>query len=325
MKHILLLGAGFSRNWGGWLASEAFEYLLGHPNIMTNDTLKKILWNKQSHGGFEEALAELQNNAFSNSLHDKDNLKLLESAILDMFNEMNNAFSKIIDWDLQGPNKSIGKSINDFLKKFDAIYTLNQDLLLEYHYIGLSQGYLSDIKIHTNQSNPYSPTHDWAVSKLIPETVFKDIHPNPQPIYKLHGSSNWVDDDGNPLLILGGNKQNAIYKLPILEFYQEQFKNDLCSPNARLMVIGYGFGDQHINELIQSSKESGLKIFNINPDGAEQMRKQNRTRDSGQIPVPSELEPLFQDMIMGASRRNLKEIFGGDALEYSKVHRFFNP
>ncbi len=30
---ILLLGAGFSRNWGGWPASEAFEYLLGCPQV----------------------------------------------------------------------------------------------------------------------------------------------------------------------------------------------------------------------------------------------------------------------------------------------------
>jgi hypothetical protein len=28
MKQMLLLWAGFSRNWGGCLASEAFEYLL---------------------------------------------------------------------------------------------------------------------------------------------------------------------------------------------------------------------------------------------------------------------------------------------------------
>jgi hypothetical protein len=183
--------------------------------------------------------------------------------------------------------------------------------------------------MHTKLDNLNPLMHDWAQSRLIPEDVFKDIHPNPQPIYKLHGSSNWVDDDGNPLLIIGGNKKNAIYKLPILEFYQEQFKKDLSSLHAKLMVIGYGFGfgfgDQHINELIQSSKESGLKIFNINPDGVEQMRKQNPTRDSGQIPVQSELEHLFQDMIIGASRRSLKEIFGGDALEYSKVLRFFNP
>ena len=31
MPCVLLTGAGFSRNWGGWLAIEAFEYLLGCP------------------------------------------------------------------------------------------------------------------------------------------------------------------------------------------------------------------------------------------------------------------------------------------------------
>lgn len=29
MTNILFTDAGFSRNWGGWLADEAFEYLLG--------------------------------------------------------------------------------------------------------------------------------------------------------------------------------------------------------------------------------------------------------------------------------------------------------
>ncbi len=29
IPHILLTGAGFSYNWGGYLAREAFDYLLG--------------------------------------------------------------------------------------------------------------------------------------------------------------------------------------------------------------------------------------------------------------------------------------------------------
>ncbi len=29
MTHIALLGAGFSRNWGGWLATEVLGELLG--------------------------------------------------------------------------------------------------------------------------------------------------------------------------------------------------------------------------------------------------------------------------------------------------------
>jgi hypothetical protein len=40
MPHYLLTGAGFSRNWGGWLANEAFEHLLGAPEI--DDYLRHI-------------------------------------------------------------------------------------------------------------------------------------------------------------------------------------------------------------------------------------------------------------------------------------------
>ena len=56
MAHYLLTGAGFSYNWGGWLASEAFEYLLGAPEI--DAELRALLWkNKEAGGGFEDALA----------------------------------------------------------------------------------------------------------------------------------------------------------------------------------------------------------------------------------------------------------------------------
>ena len=58
MPHYLLTGAGFSRNWGGWLANEAFEYLLGAPEI--DDYLRSILWEAKLRGeGFEGALSML--------------------------------------------------------------------------------------------------------------------------------------------------------------------------------------------------------------------------------------------------------------------------
>ena len=59
MKHILLTGAGFSRNWGGWLANEAFEYLLG--SIHVDNLLRQKLWQtKERGGGFEDSLSEMQ-------------------------------------------------------------------------------------------------------------------------------------------------------------------------------------------------------------------------------------------------------------------------
>jgi len=53
MGHVLLLGAGFSRNWGGWLATEVFEYLLGCPEIANDPNLRALLWRRQPVDGFE--------------------------------------------------------------------------------------------------------------------------------------------------------------------------------------------------------------------------------------------------------------------------------
>ena len=63
MKCYLLTGAGLSRNRGGWLASEAFEYLLGDPSVPSDTELKVLLWKDQAAGGFEAALDELQRGA----------------------------------------------------------------------------------------------------------------------------------------------------------------------------------------------------------------------------------------------------------------------
>ncbi len=62
VRHVLLLGAGFSRNWGGWLASEAFEYLLGRSEL--DEALRQLLWKHRRAEGFEGALGELQEQYF---------------------------------------------------------------------------------------------------------------------------------------------------------------------------------------------------------------------------------------------------------------------
>jgi hypothetical protein len=80
MPHLLLLGAGFSRNWGGWLADEAFEYLLGCHQI-DGGGIRELLWSYKDRGGFEAALAELQENFKRRpSNASKRNVESLENA-----------------------------------------------------------------------------------------------------------------------------------------------------------------------------------------------------------------------------------------------------
>jgi hypothetical protein len=131
MTFLLLTGAGFSRNWGGWLANEAFEYLLGSPEV--DDNLRYILWESKKHnGGFEDALAQLQEeyNRSKDARSEKP-LRDLQAAIVGMFNYMDQAFANTTF----EPQNYIEYLIRTFLVKFDAIFTLNQDLLIERHYL----------------------------------------------------------------------------------------------------------------------------------------------------------------------------------------------
>jgi hypothetical protein len=126
VPHYLLAGAGFSRNWGGWLANEAFEYLLGSPEV--DDRLRQMLWEANRRGeGFEGALAAAQNAYTSEkSPEAKIILDLLTQAVIGMFLQMQAAFNSVA-W----PKPREDAPFQQFLARFDAIFTLNQDTLLE--------------------------------------------------------------------------------------------------------------------------------------------------------------------------------------------------
>ena len=142
MRNIALLGAGFSFNWGGWLANEVFEYLIGTPEVLANPALRDLLWRHRSHG-FEDALAELQRDILAKpglsldvtTSNNKLPLRALfdsfQSAVTRMFDEMNAGYMNVQHF--WRPDRA--RSIGDFLPRFDAIFTLNQDLLLEHLYV----------------------------------------------------------------------------------------------------------------------------------------------------------------------------------------------
>ena len=87
--------------------------------------------------GFEGALAALQRHWTQlRSAQSRSQLDELERAIIAMFDHMNLAF---IDtpW---GFSRMSRLGIDAFLAKFDAIFTLNLDLLLERHYVAPATG-----------------------------------------------------------------------------------------------------------------------------------------------------------------------------------------
>ncbi|WP_398476638.1 SIR2 family protein [Tardiphaga sp.] len=319
MNHYLLIGAGFSRNWGGWLANEAFEYLLGVTTL--DEFTRNILWqNKLQGGGFEAALAVLQATyANGGLLEHLRRLDAMNNALVAMFTEMQATFSA---QNLTGGSLRLQK----FLSYFDAIFTLNQDTFLETHYAGdvrwsehWQGSYLPKMKLvdESEQRYPFMLR-----SPMTPDPQ-ADSFENLQPIYKLHGSFNWQSSsESQRLLVMGGNKTATIQSQPVLAEYQRIFDCTISRPNNRLMIIGYSFGDDHINNVIQRAAIAGTKIFIIDPTGVDVFDKRN---PAAQISQPAtELMRAMMKAVNGASRRPLSEIIYGEQGDHAKVMKFFD-
>lgn len=336
MNYVLLLGAGFSRNWGGWLADEVFEYLLGHSDVANDYHLKTILWKHKKSGGFEEALAEIQHDTQRNSKESEERLGRLENAITKMFDDMNKSFER---------ETGLGRGIQALLAQFDAIFTLNQDLLLEGHYTcgsGLSSSpYAMSTQLIITPGSKWEYWHTPGVmhpdvkGAPHPKQIYENkwtpagekdfaIEGRKQPYFKLHGSSNWRTQDGNQLLIMGGNKEKMIKSYAVLSWYHEQFEEFISRPETRLMIIGYSFRDVHINNMLISAAEKGnLRLFIIDPIGVDAIGLGNRTRNAA-IYCPDKIEETLHPCVIGASRRPLRDTFADNNAELKKIARFFS-
>jgi hypothetical protein len=241
MGHYLLIGAGFSRNWGGPLSEEVTGSLLGelHDDIGIANALRR--------GPFEDAFAGFHAPAAAGPAGASQ--IRFQNAVVGLFSRLNKTFVTMTDFEF---NSDVNFSVKSFLAKFDAIFSLNQDLLLEirYHAFGqLLPGMAWD--------PPLGPLGDLTAGTWKPA----DTHaPGVQPLYKLHGSSNWQTEAGEQLLIMGNAKTGAIDRFPVLRRYHDEFAARVGEGNAKLMVIGYSFQDDHINAVKKRPPDRTKKL-----------------------------------------------------------------
>ena len=87
MANILLLGAGFSKNWGAPIAREFFQSLIADPEMRANEQIHNLLWRNRSN--FEHALAQLQHNYRQNQQENREPLLLMQRAMLRVFERIN--------------------------------------------------------------------------------------------------------------------------------------------------------------------------------------------------------------------------------------------
>lgn len=214
-------------------------------------------------------------------------------------------------------------SVKAFLERFDAIFTLNQDLLLEIHYQpnlisqrwsgvtipGMVPGYEGR---HSGLSDP---------TKLVwkPQGETR-VRGRLQPYYKLHGSSGWKDEQGEAVLIMGSAKSGAIERFPVLKAYHDTFRQTLGQPDTKLMVIGYSFQDEHINRVIlEASNKVGLGTFLMDPNGIAALKDPKMAE--AVIKPARDIEDI---KIIGELKRPVSAIFRGDVFAHGELMRFFS-
>jgi hypothetical protein len=214
------------------------------------------------------------------------------------------------------------KSVTAFLGRFDAIFTLNQDLLLELHYdpsLELTRRWAGACYpgILPMGQRPATVEEKLSAKYLVGE--IPPILGSCQPIFKLHGSVNWSDEKGQ-LFIVGGGKAEHVQRIPLLRRYLEEFEQLLRERDCHLMIIGYGFGDEHINEVIvdASNNNVSLGIFHVHPEGRDAVHRNRRQKAYVYGPPPIAAVPCI-----GESRRPLSTTFNSDDLEQGKLMRFF--
>jgi hypothetical protein len=331
MAAVILLGAGFSHNWGGWLAKEVFNYLIGRPEIRKSERLTKLLWQHHSVGGFEDAVAEVQRDYRLDPARHGAELKAFQDALGEMFADMNDGYAANPGWEFQ---QQLEFMVRTFLVQLEAIFSLNQDLLLEQKYLNDnimlgSAGKWGGWQIPGMKLNPQSlePLQERATGIWTPSaSITTDARC--QPLYKLHGSVNWRDADNQALMIIGGDKAQQIQTHPILTAYAQTFEANLTRSEARLMIIGYGFRDHHINRVIaRAVYEHGLQFFVICPEGAKvaEAFRSDILPGAALTAFGYDLEDVFTRGCVGISTRKLSEIFGTERGEHTRVMRFVNP
>jgi SIR2-like domain len=262
---VLLTGSGFSKNWGGFVAREITNTLMSQ--LQNNPYLLPAL----NRGNFEDVLSQVQGEYLATRTAENQNrLDAMQKSLADVFGRMNTYFAaRQFEF-----SNDIAHSIQKFLVRFDAIFTLNQDLLIEVHYNNQNvaiwqgtrwQGYELPGVRELPSENPVAGR---ARSKWVPQDRFAQT-PNMQPYFKLHGSTAWSAADGSSLMVMGRNKVGLIRSNAILRWNYEKFEEYLARPDTRLMVIGYGFADDHINASIVDAHQQGhLRLmYLVHPSG----------------------------------------------------------
>jgi hypothetical protein len=281
-RQVLLTGAGFSKDFGGYLSLEMWSVIFSQPEIGRHPELRMYLLGEFN---YERAYnAVLQGEQFPPEVKSD-----FSTAVKRSYQQMHTAF---YEQGIRIPatgvcNAIVGTFAGAGSKERGFVFTLNQDLFMERFFTNGSHS-LYDMRI-PGVSNydcfgyrlPEKQTEEHRY-KLPDEDKVRSLELSywNDPTYghfnylKLHGSQWWESAAGSSVMVIGSEKAGLIEKEPYLRWTHTIFDKVLSGPDCDLVVIGYGFGDVHINAVIARAISSfGLKLHVVSPEQPQELHQ----------------------------------------------------
>ena len=285
-KNILLTGAGFTKDFGGYLGSEMWSVIFNQEEISHYPRLRELMLREfdyerayslvtdmKDHLAFKEEEKQAFTIAIQKSYRQMHESICSGQTTKYMFAE--NLFQILV-------HRFGGYVTNggEILER-GFFFTLNQDLFLENFYSPpeclsrtLSIPGIPNPSPNWFEGRPRCPLQEQDWVKLPTEeeihnlaSHFWESYEGPFVYIKLHGSYGWESEVGPEAMVIGGQKSSLIEGEPLLRWYFSLFKQVLHRLNCNLVVIGYSFRDPHINSVIlEAIHKYSLRVFVISPE-----------------------------------------------------------
>jgi hypothetical protein len=286
---VLMTGAGYTKNFGGFLAEDMWEKIFNHKDVQDKPALKKLHFDNDSFD-YESVYHKVCNGDYS-----PKEKEAIHIAIREAYEELDVIAQNYIPVrDDSKHNVLIGaEKIIDYLTRdmsqINFFFTLNQDLFVE-RLISCKcknitrpafEGRIFIPKL-TGSQRPLDKNKDFVNvptgDKLDTIKHATDLSHLECHYIKLHGSFDWKSSgpDRPEMMVIGRNKEEQIADELLLTRYLDLFEQVLFQGGIKLLIIGYGFRDNHINEVITKAigEEYGLKLYIMSTAKPKEFKKE---------------------------------------------------
>lgn len=276
-QYVVLTGAGFTKDFGGFLATEMHEKILNSSKIQPFARIRKLLLEDFD---YESVYSKVMSENY-----EAEEKKALSDVMFDVYKAMddrtkdycwNRNESRGVSW----PGAShILKVCTRVSNKKGYLFTTNQDIFVD-RQCGHRSGFVPRIggnQVGLGPRAQLKPEHYIQLPNEEEIERLKSQFPSSGDLQyiKLHGSLGWLSANGGNKMVLGKAKMQDIEAEPILNlYYHSIFKPVISQEGCHLLVVGYGFADDHINSVIvEAAKNHGLKLFVITPSGPAKLKE----------------------------------------------------